>query len=482
MLLAGMLALGFSVPWAFASAWILQVTQQFAGHNPPDTLLFLADGTALLVHADGPYEPPQYHDLEGQSVLRPPEEVRAKQLILTPLANSPDDLSARGSVTWEQRVRTYADGTMPPAFWYMIADKDSRSLVYFVGYDRKTNACVGYIGKAGFRPGPVSLDEYIPLLGPLGFVAENAESAGGVYPAPIEETFYDGTAVYTQWVGTLASSKAYLIDRDEQLCLVDFQARSIAPVLRAPGLCALALTNERPDAAGVRMPRLLARTRDAVLFLDRQGKELRRHSIPVALRDQYLHFAETDNKEAIMYATNPRQLPSQVDHQIYWVGQDANARHASVTLPTIQDDWRLARLAWAAAPTPAGMAFLVATDAWSTKLERGLAKTYPEALARSLSAYWFSLLNASCVSAAFAVLCYRRQVRYGAKGAERILWPLFILVFGLPGWIGYRLGRSWPLLETCPECHTPVARDQDDCPSCAAGFPKPAFLGTEVFA
>jgi hypothetical protein len=73
-------------------------------------------------------------------------------------------------------------------------------------------------------------------------------------------------------------------------------------------------------------------------------------------------------------------------------------------------------------------------------------------------------------------------VRYGASLAERIVWPLFVLLFGLPGWIGYRFGRSWPVLEACPECGVAVPRDRERCLHCINDFPRPALKGTEVFA
>jgi hypothetical protein len=86
------------------------------------------------------------------------------------------------------------------------------------------------------------------------------------------------------------------------------------------------------------------------------------------------------------------------------------------------------------------------------------------------------------IAIGFAVLCYRRQVRYGMSGSECLIWPLFVLLFGLPGWIGYRFGRSWPELEACPACKTVVPQDREACASCANEFTRPAFKGTEVVA
>jgi hypothetical protein len=89
---------------------------------------------------------------------------------------------------------------------------------------------------------------------------------------------------------------------------------------------------------------------------------------------------------------------------------------------------------------------------------------------------------AQLLAAGLAWLCYRRQVRYRATRSERVLWPLFVLAFGLPGWVGYRFGRRWPVLESCPKCGVDVPRDREDCTDCEVAFPGPALKGTEVFA
>jgi predicted amidophosphoribosyltransferase len=57
-----------------------------------------------------------------------------------------------------------------------------------------------------------------------------------------------------------------------------------------------------------------------------------------------------------------------------------------------------------------------------------------------------------------------------------------VLVFGLPGYLGYRLHRRWPVRSPCPACGQNVPRDRDACAGCRAEFPPPAPKGIEVFA
>lgn len=108
--------------------------------------------------------------------------------------------------------------------------------------------------------------------------------------------------------------------------------------------------------------------------------------------------------------------------------------------------------------------------------------SYSAGLARSATEFLPSLLIAHGLAVVFAWICYRRQVRYAARRAERWCWPAFVLAFGLPAWIGYRFGRSWPSLEQCPACGARVPQDRCGCAGCRADFPLLALRGTEVYA
>jgi hypothetical protein len=133
-------------------------------------------------------------------------------------------------------------------------------------------------------------------------------------------------------------------------------------------------------------------------------------------------------------------------------------------------------------PAPAMLAGYIGLTRPAKLLEEGLETKYSVALARAFVEYRLALVTAHLLAAVLAFLCYRRQVRYGAGRMERVLWPLFVLVFGLPGWIGYRFGLPWPVLEACPTCAAAAPRDRDACACCEVEFPGPALKGTEVFA
>jgi hypothetical protein len=227
---------------------------------------------------------------------------------------------------------------------------------------------------------------------------------------------------------------------------------------------------------------LAARTGDAVLVLDERGGLLKRWPIPESFRGRDYQFAETSGGEAMLCWRGPYDsLVPEVEYRIAWVSADRRCREASVTLPNARATTPPA-LVGLAFPSPLALGGYLASQRTGELLNEGLATTYPEALARALTEFRAALALALLVGCGLAVLCYRRQARYGAAGAERVLWPLFVLALGLPGWVGYRFGRSWPALEACPGCAAQVPRDRAGCARCEAEFPTPPLKGTEVFA
>src|SRR5208282_2706845 len=131
-------------------------------------------------------------------------------------------------------------------------------------------------------------------------------------------------------------------------------------------------------------------------------------------------------------------------------------------------------------PAPLVLAALVETLRSKELVEIGQAAGYAEALWRAFTDFWPALAITQALAAGLALLCYRREVRYRTSAGERVLWPLFVLTLGLPGWIAYRFSRSWPVLEACPACARGVPQDRECCACCEAEFPEPELRGTEV--
>ena len=105
---------------------------------------------------------------------------------------------------------------------------------------------------------------------------------------------------------------------------------------------------------------------------------------------------------------------------------------------------------------------------------------YWAALGKGLHTYWPMLLVTGAICVVLAMLCYRRQRRYGLPWTW--VWVGFVLLFGVPAYLGYLAHRSWPSRLPCPSCGKPVPRNREACFACNHDFPAPPPKGIEVFA
>jgi hypothetical protein len=464
--------------WGVVGVYVLEVQGplRLAGGKQ---LLFLGDGTPrviqTVVHGDW-----RYLDLEGNEVP-PPEDGPAAWLPEAELPAQLPDRAASGDVSWGKRVRSFSDGRAPAVLWYLMTDGRPGGLAYFVGYDSRNKTRVGYLGTAGYRKDMPPGEEQFPFsgatVGPDKWVFSTQNAGSTEHPRGADT----GRAPR----GCLSPWDVYLLGHDDQLYHIDLQQGIAHVALSGPRLRSAALVSAERDGKRGTSRRLAVRTADAVLVLDERGGVRQGYAIPEELRKEELHFAQTSSGEAVMYSCSPLDLggADDMDCRIWWVAADGATRHASVTLTDAFGDMKALRwISGVVVPCPLAANGLLSIG-WTRHLQNeGLAATYPEALAKAVRDFWPGLVLVHLLSAGLAVLCYRRQVRYGASRAEQIAWPLFVLALGLPGWVGYRFGRSWPALEACPACGAAAPRDRAECAGCAAAFLPPALKGTEVFA
>jgi hypothetical protein len=477
--LATILAAGFIAVCYVADLWVFSSYGEDTVESRED-LCSLPDGRLLVAsHPDGVRYGTRYRDLEGNSAT-PSEDDLAAQLRGGFLPAQPPQAS--DNLAWDARVRSFPDGRWPATYWYFLSDARRVARGYFVGYDSKSKVCVGYLGTAGFRSDPLPAAELFPFDGPTWSPINSRLIAGpGVYsdPTGYPRRVSGGRAPQ----GFLSDWDVYVLGRDGKLYHADLQERTVQVVLENPSIRSVSKTSIAKVAARGRLFRLAARTDDSILVLDVQGRILAQFPIPEALRNLAITFAESDAGEAILYSSGPEDsLATEQAHRIYWVKRDGLVREATVTLSRFGELLPMQLYGGLIMPSPLGLAGSYVLGRYTELLNNGLSAAPSEALRRAVSEFWPALAIVQTISLALAILCYRRQVRYGASRAERIVWPLFVLLLGLPGWIGYRFGRSWPVLEVCPDCGVAVPRDRESCLRCTNDFPRPALKGTEVFA
>lgn len=478
LVLATILAVGFAALCCVASAWVLSVYSEDALESA-EQLRFLPDGTPRVIfYPDGQRGGGHYRDLQGNPTP-PPEAGVGKQLNCCSVPAHPPQPA--NDLAWDERVCSFADGNWPATYWYFLSDGRHNGAGYFVGYDSKSKVCIGYLGTAGFRADPLPAEEWFPFDGPAWDTASRllgqADRGGSPTNYPMNRNRSGGQR------GSVAEWDTYVFGSDGKIYHLDLQARTVQVAMESSRLRSVVFSARWPDGARSMSLWLTARTEDAVLVLDAQGRQLARYPIPEALRNLPFSFAESNASEAVLYWDSPEDgLATVTNYRIFWVKPDGRFRETKATLAHFAEKRPMRICGGAVMPSPLGAGYTFVRDRYQELLKNGLSATPTEALGRALTEFWPALAIAQVIAFAFAVLCYRRQVRYGTSRTERIVWPLFVLLFGLPGWIGYRFGRSWPVLEACPDCGAAVPRDRESCRCCTNDFPRPALKGTEVFA
>jgi hypothetical protein len=480
LVLAFWLAVGFGVLWGLGAAWVTEMVQHATRRISSDEYLaILQDGTGVRKGGVDSGGALQYRDLEGHSLPASAAEKEGGGVFLAAQLSQP---RPHAPGVWDGSFRLFGDGRAPPVSWYFISDGRPQPHGYFVGYDSRSYARVGYLGTAGLRDEPLPASELIPFSGNADYYETGLITLQNIVYGYNISANRAGAAELPVPAHSISPWDLYILGHDHTIYRVDLGNRTVKRVFSDPGLVSLSIVSEQVDAAHGPAYRLAARTREAVLVLDSRGELRRRYPIPEPLQGQAFSFLPTSKGEAVMnraiYRTPSRD---EIEYYLWWVKPDGSTRQKELTLHYSSRSLPpLVVGLWCPAPLPvltAGLTF----GPW-TQLENRLATTYSEGLIQSWPQFNWGLLLALVVGVLLAGLCYRRQVRYGASSGERWAWTIFVLLLGLPGWIAYRFGCSWPRLEACPACQTAVPRDRIRCARCGAEFPEPARKGTEVFA
>lgn len=74
-----------------------------------------------------------------------------------------------------------------------------------------------------------------------------------------------------------------------------------------------------------------------------------------------------------------------------------------------------------------------------------------------------------------------RARRYNFSLPAQIVWTIFHLFSGLPGFLAFLAVHDWPAREHCPACKKLRAVNRERCEHCGTEFPPPTKDGTEIF-
>jgi hypothetical protein len=443
--LAFILSIGFSAFCGLIGNWAGEQVRHAVRRNEPYRhLVIKADGTTRV--------------MEDRQYLEPGERPAAPDpdQAWMDIANLPARQNARlpGILDdWHWRLREFTDSRHPGTVWYFVTDAQPHGNAYFAGYDVGSKECIGYLGTAGFRSERLPTEERFPFCGSeRGTITRlhllNATPWGQF--APIG--FVPPGNVQMPWHVFVQGDNdtIYLVDLDQRTVNVAFTGRHI--------LSSAILLRSHPSADAGRRD-LVVRSEDSIVVINGRTTGQHQFAIPAEIRDTDFSWGETTHgtQLAVWNGVFSSEKQALAQHVLVMDAAGGVLDRRDLDVPVMsspsEDRWMLGL----SVPSPLYVDFYVGF--LRPYLMNGERESYGAALMRTVGEYWPSLLFVHILSALLAGLCYRRQVLNGAVGAESIIWPLFVFLLGLPGWIGYRC----------------------TVPSRPAEFLTPELRGTEVF-
>ena len=326
--------------------------------------------------------------------------------------------------------------------------------------------------------GPSSPAEQFSVRGGRDWEDSQIASMSGTYNqarSPLGFNTGNGPEALLPW--------AVYLSQGSKVSEVNLATREVRSVLADPRSPVVSVSVGGRGGNTVQRDWLAMRTADEVHFFYPGGvKKL--VSLPPELRGRDLRMVERPDGDYTVAAVKSRDYAAGRELlEIYVMAPDG-------TLGTPRETFQSAYFPqdpfFYEAPlvtgSPAMLSASLALFRTRQLMREGRADGLGEALQMAFSEYALYLLITVAAGAALAIACYRRQALYQSTPRQRILWPLFVFLFGVPGWIGYRYCRPWPPLEVCPACHELAPRDDELCAVCGQEFPLPETKGTEIFA
>jgi len=483
LLLAATLGTGFGTLWALLVLWLgVSIHEAWLGGDQPprEDLVVSSDGTPLIVaYPHKNLSLATYRDLNG----RVHDALNGNETLSTVYLSDEHETSGFFSSRpgWEHRLKVFMDEREPTVNWFFVHDGKPQGSGYFVGYERVSNRLVGFIGLTGFRSHSVPAGERIPMRGEL-IVDHSSWSS-----APLWMNSGRNWAIRPdRWD---LPPRLVHVPSGNHLRLVDLAARTVATVFLAREpieSVGVPVLSSRSGGRVMREQPVLVRTRQKIYALSRDYKINRTFTIPTEIdRWRYAFWYEIGNGQALVVFVGQRSTwgPDNVTNRIvYRIADDG----------TIRDSFELTLQTGMRVPSQQATDFLLALGLPAPALlfaieslvvmGDGQAQSYPAAVRAMLKRSWPGLAAVLAFSSVLAVVAWRRSRGFGLSRREQVAWGAFVLLLGLPAFVGFRLSRRWPVRESCPSCHAQTARDRAACAECGARFPDPALRGIEIFA
>jgi len=481
--MAATLAVGFGTVWCFLAIWLGTSVYDawLGGEKPPlEYVVFMPDGTPLILTL------PQdnlslatYRDLNGNThdPLKPQEQLQS--VSMPGEHEQPPFFESR--LNWDRRIKAFMDEREPAANWYFVHDGKPQGAGYFVGYERISNRLIGYIGLSGFHPRIPSTDDWIPVRAALMVYTMHWSSV---------PSWYSGdNRVQVRPYRWDVPPRLVHVPSGNQLRLVDLNARTVATVFEAPepieSVGVPILSSASGDYRAKQQP-IQVRTKHKIYTIDQNHHVTRQFTIPPEIDPRCaVSWYELGDGRAIaefFRPSTPRNSLNLNHRSVYRIAADGliQERYELSLQSRVRAQNEQAAMNWFALGCPAPGILL--TTGPFLMMESDPKLSFPTVVGVMLRKSWPVIVALLAVSSALAWLAWRRGGGFGLDRRDRIVWAVFVLLTGVPGYAGFLLAHRWPAREPCPNCRANVPRDREACAECGTLFPEPALKGIEIFA
>lgn len=481
LILASILAAGFLVVWACVGGMVIAPILEawFPKERIwPERVVIRFDGEPLI--GDAYINEAPFRTLDGQDVpaFNPSDAALTDSLVNGPSTRN----ERRWEPGWSSRFTQIGDNSWKSskktkaANWYFVCD----GMVDGHGYFANCGANPGYIGRNGLRCDKPPREEQFSFNSGLPILAHGMYNQGRGTPIAYDCLSVDGKG--NPWILDLLTEDGLMqIDLDN--CTVKL-LRTEKAVSACVGWKASKSNDPQREQSSTLETVVLFRTTDRIRVLDFDGDEQCSFLLPNELRDQDVTWNWFSEDQVVMQKKDADQRdPCQEVRDLFWVNQAGKImRREKVCLkkehesPTVGEKISLSLFV----PCPGILAGIIALEPGMVPSVEQKSLSYLSSVCLAFDEMWPALLGSAVIGACLSPLCYCRQRKYGLPWTG--VWTAFVLLFGLPGYLGYLAHRTWPARVPCPNCEERVPRDRPTCLACGREFPAPAMKGIEVFA
>lgn len=458
--LALILAVGLAVPYLIAAIWVIEIYESWGRGKQPwwsERLIVTSVGVPLIkAPHEGSIAFRMLNGTAASDALDPPE-IQGAWLRAQLQAERRDDASS-ANAGWAKRVIGFSFDASSSNYWYfVVTSTGSNRRGYFVGFNKRSWMRAGFIGLDGFHSDPLSADREFPLAHPVSLYREPPIVATMLQTdgyTPIK-----GLSGGQHWIG-FARSLVY-VNAIDRLLKVDLNEQTVKDALGTDDVTNLGRVVRQTTSGGwLRTGReallYAARSPDRVTVLDTSDQSYHEFRIPAELRHDDFVFYPLHDNTAIFDVSRGELRPNRDARELTWATLEGSVlRTKAVELEFARnwEKWASQEFLQAVIALPAPLV----TSALPCILDSsGGSASLLDRYRVSLPAIGLSILIA-VVAILLAANLHRKY-----RVPSSLPWLAFVFLLGLPGYIGYRLHRRWPIREQAP--------------------PAPVLTGVEIFA